>query len=61
MQEIRSETQRLMRESEISLPYHIPKQRSLQEFLNRKKGLAAEIPKNITAADKVKMFSELIR
>ncbi|KAF7991915.1 hypothetical protein HCN44_010716 [Aphidius gifuensis] len=37
MKMIYSESQRLLRETEISLPYHRPKQRSLKEFLNRKK------------------------
>jgi hypothetical protein len=60
MQQIHSETQRLIRESEISLPYHRPKQRTLQEFLNRKK-IKSEIPKNLTCAEKVKMFPEMIR
>ena len=38
MLEIRSETARLTRESAVGLPYHKPKQKSLEEFLNRKKG-----------------------
>ena len=38
MMEIRSESARITRESAIGLPYHRPKQRSLEEFLNRKKG-----------------------
>ena len=38
MSEIRSESQRLLRESTVGLPYHRPKQRTLEEFLNRKKG-----------------------
>lgn len=59
MQQIHSETQRLIRESGVSLPYHRPKQRTLQEFLNRKK-LSTAIPNNLTAAEKVKMFPEMI-
>ncbi|XP_014275221.1 claspin [Halyomorpha halys] len=39
IEEIRSETQRLVRQSRISLPYHRPKQRSLSEFLDRRKSL----------------------
>ncbi|KAK8738737.1 hypothetical protein OTU49_003648 [Cherax quadricarinatus] len=35
--EIHSESQRMVRESQISLPYHKPKQRTLKEFLNRRK------------------------
>merc|ERR1719391_20330 len=38
MDEIRSESARLLRESAIGLPYHRPKQRSLAEFLARKDG-----------------------
>ncbi|RXG64326.1 hypothetical protein Avbf_03940 [Armadillidium vulgare] len=34
--EIHSTTQKMVRESEIVLPYHRPKQRTLMEFLNRK-------------------------
>lgn len=33
--EIHSESQRMVRESRISLPYHRPKQRTLAEFLAR--------------------------
>ncbi|MPC07771.1 Claspin [Portunus trituberculatus] len=35
LKEIRSESQRMVRESRISLPYHRPKQRTLAEFLAR--------------------------
>ena len=38
MTEIRSESQRMLRESVVGLPYFKPKQKSLEEFLNRKKG-----------------------
>jgi len=34
---IRSETQRMERENQVHLPYHRPKQRSLKEFMSRKK------------------------
>ncbi|TRY75331.1 hypothetical protein TCAL_01352 [Tigriopus californicus] len=44
MMEIRSESNRLLRESHMDLPYHRPKAHSLQEFLNRKKGLPDIIP-----------------
>ncbi|KAB7506009.1 hypothetical protein Anas_02175, partial [Armadillidium nasatum] len=37
--EIHSTTQKMVRESEIVLPYHRPKQRTLMEFLNRKKNV----------------------
>ncbi|XP_033606805.1 claspin isoform X3 [Cryptotermes secundus] len=36
VQQIHSETQRLVRESRVSLPYHKPRQRSLTEFLQRR-------------------------
>ncbi|XP_066959970.1 claspin-like isoform X2 [Macrobrachium rosenbergii] len=34
---IHSESQRMVRESNFALPYHKPKQRSLSEFINRRK------------------------
>lgn len=37
MLEIKAESQRQLRESRIGLPYHVPKQRSLLDFLNRRK------------------------
>lgn len=60
MRQIHSETQRLIRSSEVSLPYHRPKQRSLQDFLNRKKFIPA-LPEGLTTAAKVKMSSEIVR
>lgn len=59
MKQIHSETQRLIRETEISLPYHKPKQRTLQEFLNRKKVITA-LPKAPTMAAKLKMSSIIV-
>ncbi|XP_076182280.1 uncharacterized protein LOC143154236 [Ptiloglossa arizonensis] len=56
---IQSETQRLIRESEISLPYHKPKQRTLQEFMSRKKVLTI-LPKAPTMAVKLKMSSAIV-
>lgn len=35
-QEIQSESQRMLRESRISLPYHKPKSYSIKEFLQRR-------------------------
>ena len=46
MMEIRSESARMTREIAIGLPYHRPKQRSLAEFLNRKRG-TPEVVKSI--------------
>lgn len=60
MRQIHSETQRLLRETEISLPYHRPKQRTLQEFLNRKKILES-LPKAPTIAARLKMSSAIVR
>ncbi|XP_072748239.1 uncharacterized protein [Anoplolepis gracilipes] len=60
MRQIHSETQRLMRETGISLPYHRPKQRTLQEFLNRKKVLPS-LPKAPSIAAKLKMSSVIVR
>ncbi|XP_034238873.1 claspin-like [Thrips palmi] len=37
MLEIKAESQRQLRQSNIGLPYHVPKQRSLLDFLNRRK------------------------
>ncbi|XP_024881580.1 claspin [Temnothorax curvispinosus] len=59
MRQIHSETQRLLRETEVSLPYHRPKQRTLQEFLNRKK-ISAALPKAPSTAAKLKMSSAIV-
>ena len=48
MKEIYSESQRMFRESGLSLSYHRPKQRTLDEFLNRrKKHLISEVISDI--------------
>jgi len=60
MRQVHSKSQRLLREIEISLPYHKPKQRTLQEFLNRKKILAA-LPKASSTSAKLKMSSVIVR
>ncbi|XP_012272357.1 claspin [Orussus abietinus] len=59
MKQIRSETQRLLRESQVSLPYHIPKQRSLEEFLKRKK-IAPLIPNALTTIAKIRMSADVV-
>lgn len=41
--DIHSETQRMVRDSQISLPYHRPKQRTLAEFLERRKKVAPSL------------------
>ena len=43
VQQIHSETQRLVRESRVSLPYHRPRQRSLAEFLQRRQSLPSSV------------------
>ncbi|KOX75506.1 Claspin like protein [Melipona quadrifasciata] len=58
MKQIHSETQRLIRETEISLPYHNPKQRTIQEFLKRRKVISSfPVP---TVASKLKEFSSIV-
>ncbi|CAH0551255.1 unnamed protein product [Brassicogethes aeneus] len=42
--EIHSESQRMLRESNVSLPYHKPKSYTLKEFLSRRSKLASSIP-----------------
>ncbi|XP_032667873.1 claspin-like [Odontomachus brunneus] len=59
MHKIHSESQRLLRETRVSLPYHRPKQRTLQEFLNRKK-LSVTLPKTSSTAAKLKMSSTIV-
>ena len=44
MKEIYSESNRMLRESAVGLPYHRPRQRTLDEFLNRKKNLPDVLP-----------------
>lgn len=45
-QEITSESQRMMRESRVSLPYHIPKARSIKEFLQNRPKFASPLAQN---------------
>ena len=44
MKEIYSESNRMLRASAVGLPYHRPPQRTLDEFLNRKKALPDVVP-----------------
>lgn len=60
MKQIHSETQRLIRETGISLPYHRPKLRTLKEFLNRKK-VSVTLPDATTAVSKLKMSHAIVR
>lgn len=41
--EIQSESQRMIRETRVSLPYHKPKQFSLKEFLSRRPTLSSTL------------------
>nr|CAD7575134.1 unnamed protein product [Timema californicum] len=43
---IHSESQRMLRETRLSLPYHRPRQRTLTEFLQRRKTIP-NIPKSL--------------
>ncbi|XP_063976383.1 claspin [Diachasmimorpha longicaudata] len=56
---IRSETQRLIRESSVCLPYHRPKQRTLDDFLSRKK-ISAALPKATTTASRLKISASIV-
>ncbi|XP_014251896.1 claspin-like isoform X2 [Cimex lectularius] len=58
LEEIRSETQRMIRESKISLPYHRPKQRSLSDFLNRRKSIPG-IPLRSSSKEITKVWKQI--
>lgn len=55
--EIQSESQRMVREANVSLPYHKPKSHTLKEFLTRRPKLAASVavPTNLPASLAIKM------
>ncbi|KAL0269356.1 UNVERIFIED_CONTAM: hypothetical protein PYX00_007119 [Menopon gallinae] len=55
---IQSETHRLMREREVTIPYHVPKQRTLREFLSRKKN-RANIPLNAPTSKMVEIWKDI--
>ncbi|KAG8037020.1 hypothetical protein G9C98_004342 [Cotesia typhae] len=59
MKQIHSETQRLLREAPVSLPYHRPRQRTLEEFLNRKK-IAPVLPQATSTFARMKMSAEVV-
>ncbi|XP_034941282.1 claspin-like [Chelonus insularis] len=59
MKQIHSETQRLIRESSVSLPYHKAKQRTLEEFLNRKK-IVLGLPRTLTSTARLKMSAAIV-
>lgn len=41
MQKIKSESNRMLREKEVSLPYHRPKALSLKDIMSRRKVIAS--------------------
>lgn len=41
--EIESESQRMLRETKVSLPYHKPKQFTLKEFLSKRPKLSSAV------------------
>ena len=51
MDEIHAESCRMLRDSAVSIPYHRPKNRSLEEFLSRKKGVRDAIGGDIKIRD----------
>lgn len=58
--QIKSESQRMVRESRVSLPYHRPKSHTLQEFLQRRSrvGDVITVPPNTPTTFAIKMSSE---
>lgn len=50
--DISRETQRLIKDSHVRLPYHKPKQKSLKDFLNRQK-ITKEYQASITGSKKL--------
>lgn len=59
-QEIQAESQRRIREAEVSLPYHKPKNRTITEFLKMRPCLATAIPvtRKIPASIAIKMSEQ---
>lgn len=55
--EIFSETQRMLRESRVSLPYHVPKTRTIKEFLTKRPKFAIDLSnsKNVSTPIAIKM------
>lgn len=48
--EIQSESQRMTRETQVSLPYHVPKSHTLKEFLQKRPKFAAYVPNSLAKA-----------
>lgn len=59
MKMIQSESQRMARETNLSVPYHVPKKHSLKEFLNRR-NINKPVPQldTVKAAAAIKMSKE---
>ncbi|XP_018573516.1 claspin-like [Anoplophora glabripennis] len=58
--EIKSESQRMLREKKISLPYHKPKSYTIKEFLSKRSKFSSAVPINVKAPPSVaiKMSAE---
>ncbi|XP_017784255.1 PREDICTED: claspin isoform X2 [Nicrophorus vespilloides] len=62
--EIESDSQRRVREKHVSLPYHVPKQRTLKEFMKFRKRFASAVPKEAihkSASVAIKMTEEQLK
>lgn len=59
MKVIQSESQRMARETNLSVPYHVPKKHSLKEFLSRR-NINKPIPimNSVKTAAAIKMSKE---
>lgn len=53
--EIQSDSQKRVRESRVSLPYHKPKSYGIKEFLQRRPRLASAIPTNTSSRPSIAM------
>lgn len=61
--QIKSESQKMCRESHISLPYHRPKQHTLQDFLKRRSLLnnIIKVPSNTSTSYAIKMSAQELK
>lgn len=60
-QQIKSESQKMCRESHVSLPYHRPKQHTLQDFLKRRSLLNNIVPPNMPTSFAIKMSGQELK
>lgn len=51
--EISRETQRIVSDSYVRLPYHKPKQKSLKDFLNRQQKTSLDFQTSVTGSKKL--------